>query len=114
MFETPGFRLLLDCGLFQGPRREEAPHRICELGFDPKLIGTVSLSHAHVDHSGALPVLPRHGFVFVGFQAEHTLGRRLVEGWDEEKQAVSMAPAIQAEHSKIEVIVPHVGSSYDV
>ena len=61
MIETPGFRLLLDCGLFQG-RREEALHQNCELGFDPKSIGTVLLSHAHIDHSGALPVLPKHGF----------------------------------------------------
>jgi metallo-beta-lactamase family protein len=53
MIETPGFRLLLDCGLFQGPRREEAPHWNCELGFDQKLIGTLLLSHAHIPHVGS-------------------------------------------------------------
>jgi metallo-beta-lactamase family protein len=61
MLEMPGFRLLLDCGLFQG-RREEAVRQNRDLGFDPKSIGAVMLSHAHIDHSGALPVLPRHGF----------------------------------------------------
>ena len=61
MLEVPGFRLLLDCGLFQG-RREEALQQNRDLGFDPKSLGAVLLSHAHIDHSGALPVLPRHGF----------------------------------------------------
>jgi metallo-beta-lactamase family protein len=61
MVEIPGFRLLLDCGLFQG-RREEAVRRNRDLGFDPRSVGAVLLSHAHIDHSGALPVLPKHGF----------------------------------------------------
>lgn len=61
MLEVPGFRMLLDCGLFQG-RRDEAVRRNRDLGFDPKSLGAVLLSHAHVDHSGALPVLPRQGF----------------------------------------------------
>jgi len=61
MVELPGCRLLLDCGLFQG-RREEALRQNQDLGFDPKSIDAVLLSHAHVDHSGALPMLQRHGF----------------------------------------------------
>lgn len=61
MLEIPGFRLLLDCGLFQG-RRDEAFRRNRDLGFDPKSIGAVLLSHAHIDHSGALPMLPQYGF----------------------------------------------------
>ena len=61
MLEMPGFRLLLDCGLFQG-RREEALRRNSDFGFDPKSLGAVLLSHAHIDHSGALPVLPQRGF----------------------------------------------------
>ena len=61
MLEVPGFRTLLDCGMFQG-RRQEAVRRNQDLGFDPKSVGAVLLSHAHVDHSGALPVLPGQGF----------------------------------------------------
>ncbi len=61
MLEAPGFRLLLDCGMFQG-RRQEAVRRNQDLGFDPKSLGAVLLSHAHIDHSGALPVLPGQGF----------------------------------------------------
>jgi metallo-beta-lactamase family protein len=61
MLEAPGFRLLFDCGMFQG-RRQEAFRRNQDLGFDPKSLGAVLLSHAHIDHSGTLPVLPRQGF----------------------------------------------------
>ena len=61
MLEVPGFKLLLDCGLFQG-RRDEACRKNRDLGFDPKSLSAVLLSHAHIDHSGALPVLQKHGF----------------------------------------------------
>jgi len=61
LLEVPGFNALLDCGMFQG-RREEAVRFNRDLGFDPKSVGAVLLSHAHIDHSGALPVLPRSGF----------------------------------------------------
>lgn len=61
LLEVPGFRLLLDCGLFQG-RRDETARKNRDLGFAPKSIGAVLLSHAHIDHSGILPVLPRQGF----------------------------------------------------
>ena len=61
LIETQGGRVLLDCGLFQG-RREEAERRNRDLGFDGRSIDAVLLSHAHIDHSGALPVLAKHGF----------------------------------------------------
>jgi metallo-beta-lactamase family protein len=61
LMEVPGMRLLFDCGLFQG-RRDESFHHNRSLGFDPKSVDAVLLSHAHIDHSGALPVLPQHGF----------------------------------------------------
>jgi len=113
------------------------------------------LKHAIQDEANVI--------VFVGFQAEHTLGRKLVEGWDvvpifgvptprraqivkfnglsahadrndllgyvrainpspgkifivhgEEKQALSLAAAIQAEHPGIDVTVPHYGSLHEV
>lgn len=61
LIEAGGSRILLDCGLFQG-RREESEHRNRDLGFDGKSVDAVLLSHAHIDHSGALPVLGKHGF----------------------------------------------------
>ena len=42
LVEVPGFRMLLDCGMFQG-RREEAVRKNRELGFDPKSLSAVLL-----------------------------------------------------------------------
>lgn len=56
-----GSRLLLDCGLYQG-RRKDAWRINSELPFDPSSIDAVLLSHAHIDHSGLLPLLYRQGF----------------------------------------------------
>lgn len=54
-------RLLLDCGLFQGSREDEA-RNARPLPFDPASIDAVVLSHAHLDHCGRLPLLVRGGF----------------------------------------------------
>ncbi|MGI9627345.1 MAG: MBL fold metallo-hydrolase [Longimicrobiales bacterium] len=56
-----GSRVLLDCGLYQG-RRSEARKINEELPFDGRAIDVVLLSHAHIDHSGLLPLLYRRGF----------------------------------------------------
>jgi metallo-beta-lactamase family protein len=53
--------VLLDCGLFQG-RREESRRRNLELGFAARSLDAVVLSHAHIDHSGALPLLCKQGY----------------------------------------------------
>jgi metallo-beta-lactamase family protein len=53
--------VLLDCGLFQG-RRKESIRVNQELGVDARSIDAVILSHAHIDHSGALPLLMKHGY----------------------------------------------------
>jgi metallo-beta-lactamase family protein len=54
-------RVLLDCGLFQG-RRREAAEKNRVLPFDPGLLTNVVLSHAHTDHSGRIPVVTKNGF----------------------------------------------------
>ena len=58
---TENARILLDCGLFQG-RRSETIERNRDLGFRARDIDVMVLSHAHIDHSGALPRLYRQGF----------------------------------------------------
>ncbi len=61
LVEAGGTRILLDCGLFQGPRTQ-ADEINRRLPFPPSSIDAAVLSHAHLDHSGNLPTLARDGF----------------------------------------------------
>ncbi len=61
LLETPAGRTLIDCGMFQG-RRREAAEKNRTLPFDPKEIRSVVLGHAHIDHSGRTPFLHKQGF----------------------------------------------------
>jgi metallo-beta-lactamase family protein len=61
LVRTPHATILLDCGLFQGRRRESA-ERNRRLPLPVDEVDLVVLSHAHIDHSGALPLLVKQGF----------------------------------------------------
>ncbi len=61
LLEAAGARILLDAGLFQG-RRAETYSLNAQLPFDARRIDGVVLSHAHIDHSGRLPLLVKEGF----------------------------------------------------
>jgi metallo-beta-lactamase family protein len=61
LLETSGGTLLLDCGLFQG-RRKDAKKINRTFGFSPSDIDAMVLSHAHIDHSGNIPNLVKQGF----------------------------------------------------
>ena len=61
MVTVNGKRLLLDCGLYQG-KRKEAFERNRNLPFDPAQVDAILLSHAHIDHSGNIPTLVKKGF----------------------------------------------------
>jgi metallo-beta-lactamase family protein len=61
LLEVNGRRILLDCGLFQG-RRKEAFEKNRRFLFDPPSVHSLVLSHAHIDHSGGIPRLTRDGF----------------------------------------------------
>src|SRR5215471_18673207 len=61
LLETKDRRILLDCGLFQGPkdlrlRNWEAPP------VDPRSVDAIILTHAHIDHTGYLPRFVAHGY----------------------------------------------------
>ena len=56
-----GKKILLDCGMFQGKGMEtDSSNR--NLGFDPKEIDHIILTHAHIDHSGLIPYVYKLGF----------------------------------------------------
>lgn len=61
LVRTKAGSILLDCGLYQGHRRESY-ERNKHLPLEVKEIVAVILSHAHIDHSGAIPMLVKHGY----------------------------------------------------
>lgn len=61
LLEIAGKRLLIDCGLFQG-RKELRLRNWRPPPIDPAGLDAVILTHAHLDHSGYLPVLIRSGY----------------------------------------------------
>ncbi len=61
MISTRSDNILLDCGMYQG-RRKEADRKNRVLPFDPGIITSLILSHAHIDHSGRIPLLTKDGF----------------------------------------------------
>jgi metallo-beta-lactamase family protein len=61
LVETNGHRVLLDCGLFQG-RRKDTYERNLNFPFDPASLDMLILSHAHIDHIGNVPNLVKKGF----------------------------------------------------
>ncbi len=61
LVHAPDARVLLDCGLFQG-RRFESRKKNQTLPFRAREISACVLSHAHIDHSGLLPLLHKSGY----------------------------------------------------
>ncbi len=61
LIEVNGQKILLDCGMIQGRAKDEERNRE-PFPFDPEEINAVVLSHAHIDHSGRLPLLIKSGY----------------------------------------------------
>src|SRR3954452_10064478 len=61
LLEINGLRILLDCGIYQGPR-DEARRLNGIVPDEADQIDVVILSHGHLDHCGKLPVLLLAGF----------------------------------------------------
>ncbi len=65
-------QLLVDCGLFQGYKNLRSMNWE-DFPFDLKLLDAVVLTHAHLDHSGALPLLVKRGFTDPVFATPSTI-----------------------------------------
>jgi metallo-beta-lactamase family protein len=61
LLRIQGRMLLVDCGLFQGYQQLRRKNWMMP-PFDPAELACVLLTHAHIDHSGYLPLLVKHGF----------------------------------------------------
>lgn len=61
LLKTKRGNLLLDCGLFQG-KRAEAREKNLSFPFLTEEVSAVAVSHAHIDHTGALPLLTKKGY----------------------------------------------------
>ncbi len=60
MIETDGYKVLVDCGTHQGA--DEDKHEGEAFPYSPADIDAVLLTHAHIDHSGRIPLLVKQGF----------------------------------------------------
>lgn len=58
--ETADYKVLFDCGFYQGKDEEKRPGNL--FNFNPAEIDALFLTHAHIDHSGRIPLLVKMGF----------------------------------------------------
>lgn len=61
LVETAHAKIMIDAGLFQGGKATEEKNRLPE-GADPRTLDALLLTHAHLDHTGRIPILLKHGF----------------------------------------------------
>jgi metallo-beta-lactamase family protein len=90
LVEINQHKLLLECGLYQG-KRKESFRRNRSFPFKPAEIDAVILSHAHIDHSGNLPNLVKQGYrgpIFTTQATAHLDNIMLLDsGYIQEKDA---------------------------
>ncbi len=90
--EVAGKRVLLDCGMVQGDRQADE-RNAADFPFDPKTIDVLVLSHAHIDHTGRVPLLVKRGFAGPIFTHQATIDLATIMLADSANIAV-----IDAEH----------------
>lgn len=71
LLEIDGKKILIDCGLHQGPKDQEDKNWT-EFAYDPKDIDILLVTHAHSDHIGKIPKLVKDGFNGVIYSTEPT------------------------------------------
>ncbi len=109
LVHTKHATVLLDCGLFQGRRRESYDVNK-NLGFRASDVDVAVLSHAHIDHSGALPMLCKSGFdgTIYATPATRDLCAVMLEDAAaiQEQDADYINRAIEKEHAQMERVEP--------
>jgi metallo-beta-lactamase family protein len=95
-------KILIDCGLFQG-LKELRMRNWLPLPVDPKTIDAVVLTHAHIDHSGYLPLLVRNGYkgpIFCTHATKELCGLLLPDsGYLQEEEANYLNKHRRSKHS---------------
>ena len=61
LLQTDDAKVLIDCGMFQGSKTERDLNNR-KFPFDPASLDAMLLTHAHIDHTGMIPKLVKHGF----------------------------------------------------
>ena len=73
LISTDNYKVLLDCGQFQGGEDSDEMNRE-EFPFSPAEVDCVILTHAHIDHCGRLPLLVKRGFKGLIYCTDATAG----------------------------------------
>ncbi len=115
LVHTPHAKVLLDCGLYQG-RRDESIERNKNLPVPVRDLDAVCLSHAHIDHSGALPLLYKKGYrgpIYTTAATRDLCTAMLQDAaMIQEADARHIAKMIKRDHAKVRPVEP-LYNSYD-
>ncbi len=113
LIETEKYKVLVDCGFHQG--QDEEKHEGESFPFDPASIDALLLTHAHIDHSGRIPLLVKEGFkgkIFCTFATSELVeilwrdSARIMEEdakWKTRKNSRKDLPAVEPLYSEKEV-----------
>ncbi len=105
LIETDNHKILLDCGLFQG-RRKDTYERNLSFPFDPASVNSLILSHAHIDHIGNVPNLVKKGFkgdIHCTLATADLLNIMLMDSANIQESDIRFVNKIRAKHHELPV-----------
>lgn len=109
LIEVNGKRIILDFGMCQGARKE-SDRKNRQMPVDPAKIDAVLLSHAHIDHSGNLPILVKAGYkgpIYSTHATRDLCAHMLLDsGFIQEREAEFMRKRMKKKHKAETPIEP--------